>query len=212
MTYTPLYFCKTKREVDEITDQLIQKRYMADALHGDFTQQHRNKILKKFKDKRSNILVATDVAARGIDINDLTLVVNFSLPQQSEAYVHRIGRTGRAGKTGKAITIISSDEHHGLMQIQKRVNAKILKQRIPKPEDVKSARNKRLFKQVESSMSEKTQEEYKDMAQALLSNHSPVTLVANLLQSAFATDTQTDNSKIDDLYNKKPAPQHHRSR
>ena len=103
-----LVFCRTKNGVDEVTSKLIERGYDADGLHGDISQALREKILRKFRNKHINILVATDVAARGIDINDLTHVINYSLPQDPESYVHRIGRTGRAGKQGSAITFITN--------------------------------------------------------------------------------------------------------
>jgi ATP-dependent RNA helicase DeaD len=102
-----LVFCRTKIDVDTIANRLIERGYDADALHGDMSQGQREKILNKFKKHLLNVLVATDVAARGIDVQDLTHVINYSLPQDPESYVHRIGRTGRAGKEGNAITFIT---------------------------------------------------------------------------------------------------------
>jgi ATP-dependent RNA helicase DeaD len=105
-----LIFCRTKIDVDSVANKLMERGYDADALHGDIAQNQREIILNKFRKQRINILVATDVAARGIDIHNLTHVINYSLPQDPEAYVHRIGRTGRAGKEGTAITFVTPDE------------------------------------------------------------------------------------------------------
>ncbi|PIS44563.1 MAG: RNA helicase, partial [Ignavibacteria bacterium CG08_land_8_20_14_0_20_37_9] len=102
-----IVFCRTKNDVDYITSKLHDRDYDSEGLHGDISQAQREKILNKFKKKKTNVLVATDVAARGLDIDDLTHVINFALPQDPEAYLHRIGRTGRAGKEGTAITFVS---------------------------------------------------------------------------------------------------------
>ncbi len=105
-----IVFCRTKIGVDEVATRLVAQGYSAEGLHGDVSQAQREKILRKFRDKAVNILVATDVAARGIDVSNLSHVINYSLPQDSESYVHRIGRTGRAGNQGTAITFISGAE------------------------------------------------------------------------------------------------------
>lgn len=112
-------FCRTKREADRIAKQLHVRGYATDALHGDVVQSKRERILKAFRDRRITLLIATDVAARGIDVNDLTHVINYSLPQDTESYVHRIGRTGRAGRSGTAITFVLPDEYRELQAISK---------------------------------------------------------------------------------------------
>ncbi|HEY4707170.1 MAG TPA: DEAD/DEAH box helicase, partial [Thermodesulfobacteriota bacterium] len=115
---TFLVFCHTKREVDEVTSHLKLRGYSADAMHGDYTQAQRETVLKKFRGSKIDILVATDVAARGLDISNISHVVNFSIPQNPESYVHRIGRTGRAGREGVAITFVTPREDRQLRQIQ----------------------------------------------------------------------------------------------
>ncbi|MBP6732462.1 MAG: DEAD/DEAH box helicase, partial [Chitinophagales bacterium] len=131
-----IVFCRTKADTDIVADKLVDKGYDAEAIHGDVTQNQRELTLKKFKLKKVTILVATDVAARGIDVNDLTHVVNYNLPQDPEAYVHRIGRTGRAGKHGTAISIISSSERRDLLFIQKIVRTEIKREEVPGIEEV----------------------------------------------------------------------------
>jgi len=113
-----LVFCRTRVDVDNTTSKLIERGYSAEGLHGDISQAQREKTLSKFRKKYINILVATDVAARGIDIVDLTHVINLSLPQDAESYIHRIGRTGRAGKQGTAITFVSREESRKLMYVK----------------------------------------------------------------------------------------------
>ena len=108
----------------------------AEALHGDISQAQRIKVIDRFKRKKFNILIATDVAARGIDINNLTHVINFSIPQEAESYIHRIGRTGRAGKTGTAITFVTPSEYRKLTFIQKLTNTEIRRERLPTPKDI----------------------------------------------------------------------------
>lgn len=122
-----LIFCQTKREVTEITDWLKRKAFKVDCIHGDRPQRERDFILKDFRSGRVKILVATDVAARGLDINDLTHVINFSLPREVESYTHRIGRTGRAGKKGLALSIVAPHEIRTLKRIQQVTKATLTK-------------------------------------------------------------------------------------
>ncbi|MGZ3690912.1 MAG: DEAD/DEAH box helicase [Pseudobdellovibrio sp.] len=126
-----LIFCQTKREVTEITEWLKRKSFKVDCIHGDRPQREREFILKDFRTGRVKILVATDVAARGLDINDLTHVINFSLPREVESYVHRIGRTGRAGKKGLALSIVAPHEVRTLKRIQQVTKATLTKGRAP---------------------------------------------------------------------------------
>lgn len=105
-----IIFCRTRRDTQEIADKLIADGYNADALHGDLSQQQRDIVMKKFRDRVIRMLVATDVAARGLDVDDLTHVINYGLPDDTAVYTHRSGRTGRAGKTGVSIAIIHSRE------------------------------------------------------------------------------------------------------
>jgi ATP-dependent RNA helicase DeaD len=126
-----LIFCQTKREVTEITDWLKRKSFKVDCIHGDRPQRERDFILKDFRSGRVKILVATDVAARGLDINDLTHVINFSLPREVESYVHRIGRTGRAGKKGLALSIVAPHEVKLLKRIQQVTKANLTKGKAP---------------------------------------------------------------------------------
>src|SRR3989338_7147245 len=114
-----LIFCRTKIDVDDVSRKLSERGYDVEGLHGYISQYQRERILNRFKQKRINVLVATDVAARGIDIINLSHVINYSLPQDPESYVHRIGRTGRAGKEGTAITFVTPDEYQGLLYIQR---------------------------------------------------------------------------------------------
>ena len=126
-----LVFCHTKRECDYVADTLRFRGYPVEAMHGDYNQAQREKVLKKFKDSDIDILVATDVAARGLDITDISHVVNYSIPQDPESYVHRIGRTGRAGKEGIAVTLVTPRETMQLRLIKNVSRATITRMKLP---------------------------------------------------------------------------------
>lgn len=132
-----IIFTKTKIGAKELTDELNSRGYPTDALHGDMSQESRDMTMKKFKEKKINLLVCTDVAARGIDVTDLTHVINFSLPQDNEAYVHRIGRTGRGGSKGVALSIIGPSEQSRIMQIERITKAKIERIKLPDVNDIR---------------------------------------------------------------------------
>ena len=131
-----LVFCNTKRKVDKLVSHLQIRGYLADGLHGDLTQNQRDRVMDKFKKGNIEILVATDVAARGIDVNGVEAVFNYDIPTDNEYYVHRIGRTGRAGKTGKAYSFVSGREIYQLRDIQRYAKTKIEQAPIPSLTDV----------------------------------------------------------------------------
>lgn len=127
-----IIFCRTRKETQEIADKLIQDGYDADSLHGDLSQAQRDYVMNKFRNRNLQLLVATDVAARGLDVDDVTHVINYGLPDDYEVYTHRSGRTGRAGKTGSSIAIIHTKEKGKVAQIEKLINKKFEKRTIPK--------------------------------------------------------------------------------
>lgn len=131
-----IIFCRTRKETQEIADKLIQDGYNADSLHGELSQAQRDTVMKKFRDRVLRILVATDVAARGLDVSDLTHVINYGLPDDIATYTHRSGRTGRAGKTGVSIAIIHSREQHKIREIEKRIGKKFERKEVPTPEHI----------------------------------------------------------------------------
>ncbi len=131
-----IVFCRTKIETQEIAESLVKDGYNADSLHGDLSQQQRDKVMKRYRDRSLQLLIATDVAARGIDVNDVTHVINYSLPDEIENYTHRSGRTGRAGKSGISICIINSKETHKIRQIEKVIGKQFTKAEIPSGFDV----------------------------------------------------------------------------
>ncbi|QZE13081.1 DEAD/DEAH box helicase [Halosquirtibacter laminarini] len=129
-------FCRTRMETQEIADKLMRDGYSADSLHGDLSQAQRDSVMKSFRKKRIQMLVATDVAARGIDVSDLTHVIHYKLPDDPEVYTHRSGRTGRAGKKGTSVAFITSKELRRLQDIQRMVKAKFVEKEIPSIEDI----------------------------------------------------------------------------
>lgn len=131
-----IIFCRTRRETKEFADKLIQDGYDADSLHGDLTQQQRDSVMRKFRQRNLQMLIATDVAARGLDVNDLTHVINVDLPDDLEVYTHRSGRTGRAGKKGVSITIMHSREKGKLHQIEKLIGKTFEHRLVPKGAEI----------------------------------------------------------------------------
>ncbi len=131
-----IIFCRTRRDTQEVADNLIHDGYNADALHGDLSQQQRDIVMKKFRDRVITLLVATDVAARGLDVNDLTHVINYGLPDEAAIYTHRSGRTGRAGKTGVSIAIIHSREKGKMREIERIIGKTFERKEVPTPEHI----------------------------------------------------------------------------
>ena len=131
-----IIFCRTRAETQEVADFLMQNGYAADALHGDLSQAQRDTVMKKFRLKNIEILVATDVAARGLDVNSLTHVVHYSLPDDPEVFVHRSGRTGRAGKDGISMALIKPEETRKLKQIKAQTKIELTEKQIPKGEEI----------------------------------------------------------------------------
>ncbi len=131
-----IIFCRTRAETQEVADFLMQNGYAADALHGDLSQAQRDTVMKKFRLKNIEILVATDVAARGLDVNSLTHVIHYSLPDDPEVFVHRSGRTGRAGKDGISMALIKPEETRKLKQIKAQTKIELTEKQIPKGEEI----------------------------------------------------------------------------
>ena len=180
-----IIFSRTKVGVDELVNKLIDRGYAAEGLHGDVSQALREKILRKFKRKNSNILVATDVAARGIDISNLSHVINYSLPQDSESYVHRIGRTGRAGNQGTAITFISPAEFRQFSAMKRQVKAEIRKEKLPTPQDIVAMKKSKIMDDLAEIIDGELYGDCGIMAREILANYPPEVALASLLKLAF---------------------------
>ena len=131
-----IVFCNTKKKVDELTSELMSKGYFADGLHGDLKQSQRDSVMNKFRNGSIEILAATDVAARGLDVDDIDLVINYDMPQDDEYYVHRIGRTARAGREGRAFSFVAGRDIFKLKDIQKYTKTKIERRDLPTLKDI----------------------------------------------------------------------------
>lgn len=192
-----IVFCRTKIAVDQVSKQLSDRGYKAEAFHGDISQDRREQILRGFKNRKVEALVATDVAARGIDVNDLSHVINYALPQNSESYVHRIGRTGRAGKDGKAITLITPAESRKLRSFEYQAKAKIKKEEVPDAKAMVEFKKQKLIGELTSILEKGELGTYKNMATSLLEEEDPKTILAALLKHSFAESL--DPNEYDDL-------------
>ena len=151
-----IIFCRTRKETQEIADKLIQDGYNADSLHGELSQQQRDLVMQKFRQRRLQLLVATDVAARGLDVDDLTHVINYGLPDDTESYTHRSGRTGRAGKTGTSIAIINMRERGKLREIERIIGKKFIAGEMPTGQQICE---KQLIKMIDDIEKVKVNEE-----------------------------------------------------
>lgn len=196
-----IIFGRTKRRVDELTSALIAKGYLAEGLHGDITQSKRLEVLRKFKNNSINILVATDVAARGIDISDVEYVYNFDIPQDTESYTHRIGRTGRAGKSGTAITFLNPVEMPYLRDIESIKGERLKMLRPYREEEVKKARQNRLYEEIISDL-EKDYTELNSLANKLMAKTNSEKVITTLLNRIL-----NDKKDVDvELSFEKPLP------
>ena len=195
-----MVFCRTKLDVDEIASKLTNRGFRAETLHGDLSQGQREKVLQKFRNKKVNILVATDVAARGLDVDDLTHVINYALPQDPESYMHRIGRTGRAGKSGTAITLITPSEYRKLISIQKMANTKITKQKVPNVKDVIDSKKQRIMSSIVKAIEDGGFSDLEGVAADILASSSdPKVALAALLKIAFKNElSESSYSEIGD--------------
>jgi ATP-dependent RNA helicase DeaD len=191
-------FCRTKVETGELATELERKGFSAEALNGDIAQNQRERILSKFRSGQTKILVATDVAARGIDVQDLTHVVNYSLPNDPESYVHRIGRTGRAGKEGIAISLVSPGDRRKLDQIKRITKADIEKGTLPTREEVLTARLKVVYRQVSEFEAQPDADTYTKLAAELLTSQDPQQLVATLLSQVVRLPEPGPSAKLKD--------------
>ena len=198
-----IVFCKTKLDVDFVAGKLIERGYQAQGLHGDIQQKQREQILRHFKNKTTKILIATDVAARGIDVNDISHVINYSLPQDIESYVHRVGRTGRAGKTGTAITFVSPQEYKKLISLQRITKTDIQKAKIPTVQSIIEKRKAQLFADIQAVLDGEKHRENFPLVEQLMEAFDPKLLVSALLrlnyEESFNPETyhQLDEVKID---------------
>ena len=146
-----IVFCRTRRECKDISNKLVQDGYNADSLNGDLSQPQRDHVMNRFREKHIQLLVATDVAARGLDVNDLSHVINYNLPDENQTYIHRSGRTGRAGKKGISIIISSNRDRRKIKSLEKTINKNIIKKEIPKGKEICEAQLMNLIDRIVNS-------------------------------------------------------------
>ncbi|MFZ5493951.1 MAG: DEAD/DEAH box helicase [Verrucomicrobiota bacterium] len=176
-----IIFCSTKIMVDELDEHLHARGYSTDRLHGDITQAQRTRVMDKFRRRGFEFLVATDVAARGLDVDDLEVVFNFDLPNDAEDYTHRIGRTGRAGKKGMAFTFVSGREIYKLQQMVHYARLKIRRERVPSLDEVEEARGNVFFEKLRATLEEKKFTSHDQMVDRLLEQGYTSTDIASAL-------------------------------
>ena len=181
-----IVFCRTRRSTQQIADMLMQDGYSADCTHGDLSQAQRDQVMQRFREKKIQMLVATDVAARGIDVNDLTHVINYNLPDSLETYVHRSGRTGRANKQGICITIINAKEGGRIRQLEKKIEKSFQRKPIPEGSEICRRRLFNLIEEVEQvSVNEEQIEEFIEEVNDKLSWMSREDLIKRFVSVEF---------------------------
>ncbi len=181
-----IVFCRTRKETKDVAGWLMRDGYNAEALHGDLTQAQRDYVMQKFRENNLNVLVATDVAARGLDVNDLTHIINYNLPDDNEAYTHRSGRTGRAGKEGIAVSIINMNERGRISQIENMIRKKIDQKPIPAGTDICE---RQLFNMIErmqnSAVNHNNIDPYMDKVYDMLSDLSKEEIIKGFVSTEF---------------------------
>ena len=191
-----IVFCNTKQMVEDATEALTARGYVADRIHGDITQANRERVIKRFKDGSVELLVATDVAARGLDIDDVDIVFNYDLPHDPEDYVHRVGRTGRAGRSGKSVTFVYGRDIYRLEAIERYTRQVVKRMPIPSLEDVEGRKADKVFNQVRSALEEGTFKRHDDLVDRLLdAGHTP-TDIASALFDLLGSDEGREGEKI----------------
>ena len=191
-----LIFCATKLMVDELTDHLTARGYSADKLHGDMSQALRERVMAKFRKRGLEFLVATDVAARGVDVDDIEVVFNYDLPQDSEDYVHRIGRTGRAGRSGHAITFVGGREIYKLQNIMRYTKSRIRRERVPSATEVEEKRTNTFFESLRETLEKGEYKRHDELIDQLLDQgHSSTDIACALIHLMGADKSRPNESR-----------------
>ncbi|MCL2015287.1 MAG: DEAD/DEAH box helicase [Defluviitaleaceae bacterium] len=176
-----LVFCNTKKRVDELTEQLQGRGYFAESLHGDLKQMQRDSVMRKFRNRTLEILVATDVAARGIDVDDIDIVFNYDLPQDEEYYIHRIGRTGRAGREGQSFTFVAGREIYKLREIMRHTKAQIKRGKMPTLIDIEEIKTRQFTEKIKTIMEDGHLSKYANIVESL-GDYSTMDIAAALFK------------------------------
>ncbi len=184
-----IIFCRTKKGVDELVEELQGKGYVVEGMHGDMSQVHRLTTLKKFKEGSLNLLIATDVAARGIDVDGITHVINYDLPQDVESYVHRIGRTGRANRTGTAYSLVSPKELGMLKQIQRVTKSTITEKSVPTANEIHSRKFTNIMNEIKETIDSGDFSTFVPSAIELNEAYDPISIIASLMKIKFENES-----------------------
>ena len=201
-----LIFVRTRAGTGDLANELTARGYPAEALNGDLNQEARERTLNRFRQNKINVLVATDVAARGLDIDDISHVINYELPEMSELYVHRIGRTGRAGKTGIAISLVAPYERRYLRNIESYTRQRINKANLPTEDDILKGRESRLLRQVTVWLQRNRYRREKEMVEQLIAEgHDPIEIAAAALKVARADEKQRPIAAVAEVLDVRPA-------
>ncbi len=195
-----LIFARTRRGTGELANELTVRGFPAEALHGDMSQDARESVMRRFRENRIKVLVATDVAARGLDIDDISHVINYDLPQDPEIYVHRIGRTGRAGKTGVAMTLLTPKEQWRLRRIESFVKQSIEQCKLPTVEEILGHREAQLLEQVDVWLRRGRAKRERELVETLMEDgHDPMEIAAVALKMARAEEKQRPIAPMSDV-------------
>jgi ATP-dependent RNA helicase DeaD len=199
-----LIFCNTKIGVDRLVEKLNARGYFAEGLHGNLKQSQRERVMSKFRKGKLNLLIATDVAARGLDVEDIDIVFNYDMPQNEEYYVHRIGRTGRMGKTGSAFSFVTGKEINSIKEIRKFTNAHIVRKDIPSEVDIKEIKSNNFLNRVKQTIDSEQLSEYIHKIEYLLSeDYTTLDLAAAMLKIHLESNDLNGTSMQQDVRTKR---------
>lgn len=192
-------FCNTKRGVDTLVEELKGRGYFAEGLHGDMKQQQRDRVMNRFRNGKTEILVATDVAARGIDVDDVEAVFNYDIPQDDEYYVHRIGRTGRAGRKGIAFNFVVGKEVYKLRDIQRYCKTKIIAKKIPSANDVADTKIEKIFGKIDEIIQNEDLSRMIDLIEQKVNeeDYTSIDMAAAFLHAAMGENSQPEQAVVD---------------
>ena len=195
-----IVFCNTKKRVDDVVEQLLGRGYFADGLHGDLKQGQRDRVMQKFRSGAIEILVATDVAARGIDVDDVDIVFNYDIPQDEEYYVHRIGRTGRAGRSGKAFSFCVGKEIYKLRDIMTYTKTKIKQEKLPTVTDIERTKKDIYLEKIKANIAEGGLEKFAEYVESICDDEiAPIDVAAALLRMQLGSTVSDYSKSVDDL-------------
>jgi ATP-dependent RNA helicase DeaD len=206
-----MIFCRTRREVDDLGEALVSRGYAAEAIHGDLSQTQRDRVMARFRSNQAELLVATDVAARGLDIENVTHVFNFDIPEDPDAYVHRIGRTGRAGRSGVAITLVTPREQRLLRMIERVIGQRITPMRIPSLADVAARRVELLRENVRGAAEAGGLDQYVVAVEELADQFDLAEIAAAAMKLLAERDGRAIDAEAEDELLSQPPPRPERS-